>query len=149
MNHHPESIVLSSELSTNRSYFSIYVIFAITIILMIGGGMLYYAPDILTIDKEWLSNNVYLPIFDMYERVVSWFTGKNRVQPNENNTNYGPASITNKDLQPTEATNTFKQTWCLVGEDMTGRWCIQVPGEGACDAERSFPTKNDCEMSSK
>jgi hypothetical protein len=39
-----------------------------------------------------------------------------------------------------------KETWCFVGEDMTGRWCVRVPSASACVAERSFSTRSDCEL---
>ncbi len=129
----------------NTSYFSIYVVVAITFIVLIVGGIVYYAPDVINLQQDWLSNNVYLPLVDLYEKTVSWVTGKNIVQPNEDVTNYGPATITNNNVLVPEATDKFKQVWCLVGEDMTGRWCIQVPGEGLCEVDRSFPNKNDCE----
>jgi hypothetical protein len=38
-----------------------------------------------------------------------------------------------------------EQTWCFVGEDMAGRWCMQVPGPKACDPDRTFHNKNSCE----
>ena len=128
----------------NTSYFSIYVVVAITLIVLIVGGIVYYAPDVINLEQGWLSNNVYDPLVDLYQRTVSWVTGKNIVQPNEDVTKYGPATITNNTLVA-DTTDKFKQVWCLVGEDMTGRWCIQVPGEGACEVDRSFPNKNDCE----
>ena len=39
-----------------------------------------------------------------------------------------------------------EETWCFVGEDMTGRWCVRVPHRGACDAERSYSSKSDCQL---
>ena len=41
---------------------------------------------------------------------------------------------------------TKEETWCFVGEDMTGRWCVRVPHRGACDAERSYSSKSDCQL---
>lgn len=40
-----------------------------------------------------------------------------------------------------------EQTWCLVGEDMAGRWCMQVPTPKHCEEIRTFKTKNQCERS--
>jgi hypothetical protein len=39
-----------------------------------------------------------------------------------------------------------EETWCFVGEDMTGRWCVRVPHRGACDPERAYSRQSDCEL---
>ena len=39
-----------------------------------------------------------------------------------------------------------EETWCFVGEDMTGRWCVRVPHRGACDPERAYSSRSDCEL---
>lgn len=39
-----------------------------------------------------------------------------------------------------------EETWCFVGEDMTGRWCVRVPHRKACDAERSYTSKSECQL---
>lgn len=39
-----------------------------------------------------------------------------------------------------------EETWCFVGEDMTGRWCVRVPHRGACDPERAYSSQSDCEL---
>lgn len=153
MNSSPEPIAV-------QSYFSIYVFVAFSIIFMIIAGIVYYAPDIVNIDKEWLSNNVVYPLTNLFNTTKDWFTGKNKEQPVEDTTPYGPATITNNDSTASTAApsaptaqaasgtpDTFKQIWCLVGEDLTGKWCIQVPGDHVCDKDRSYPGKNDCEKS--
>ena len=38
------------------------------------------------------------------------------------------------------------ETWCFVGEDLTGRACVKVPSPKSCDEERTFGTRNDCEL---
>lgn len=38
------------------------------------------------------------------------------------------------------------ETWCFVGEDLTGRWCVRVPAPAACTAERTFPSRSECEL---
>lgn len=38
------------------------------------------------------------------------------------------------------------QTWCFVGEDLTGRWCVKVPNPQACSPERVFNNRADCEL---
>jgi len=39
-----------------------------------------------------------------------------------------------------------KESWCFVGEDLTGRYCVQVPSEKSCDTDRVFLTRKDCEL---
>lgn len=39
-----------------------------------------------------------------------------------------------------------KESWCFVGEDLTGRYCVKVPSEKSCDADRVFGTRKDCEL---
>lgn len=38
------------------------------------------------------------------------------------------------------------EAWCFVGEDLEGRWCVQVPSREACDANRVFGSREDCEF---
>jgi hypothetical protein len=38
------------------------------------------------------------------------------------------------------------ESWCFVGEDMTGRYCVKVPSTGACEASRTYKSRQDCEM---
>ena len=40
-----------------------------------------------------------------------------------------------------------EQTWCYVGEDAVGRWCVEVPTSASCDPDRTFSSKNGCERS--
>ena len=39
-----------------------------------------------------------------------------------------------------------KESWCFVGEDLTGRYCVKVPSEKSCDTDRLFGTRKDCEL---
>jgi len=38
------------------------------------------------------------------------------------------------------------EAWCFVGEDLEGRWCVQVPSREACDANRVFGSRSACEL---
>lgn len=38
------------------------------------------------------------------------------------------------------------ETWCFVGEDLTGRYCVRVPSSAACNPDRSYTSRSDCEM---
>jgi len=38
------------------------------------------------------------------------------------------------------------ESWCFVGEDLTGRACVKVPSPMSCDSERIFGSRSDCEL---
>ena len=38
------------------------------------------------------------------------------------------------------------ESWCFVGEDFEGRWCVKVPARSACDANRVFGSQDECEL---
>lgn len=40
----------------------------------------------------------------------------------------------------------LRESWCFVGEDLSGRYCVKVPSEEACDPSRTFLTESDCEI---
>ena len=39
-----------------------------------------------------------------------------------------------------------KESWCFVGEDLTGRYCVKVPSDKSCDRDRLFGNQKDCEL---
>ena len=40
----------------------------------------------------------------------------------------------------------LKESWCFVGEDLTGRYCLKVPSDHACEPRRLFGSLKDCEL---
>jgi len=38
------------------------------------------------------------------------------------------------------------ESWCFVGEDLTGRYCVKVPSASECDGDRLFRSRSDCEL---
>ena len=38
------------------------------------------------------------------------------------------------------------ETWCFLGEDNTGRWCVKVPMPSLCEPSRSYGGRDSCEM---
>jgi hypothetical protein len=38
------------------------------------------------------------------------------------------------------------ETWCFLGEDNTGRWCVKVPMPSLCEPSRSYGGRDPCEM---
>jgi hypothetical protein len=47
---------------------------------------------------------------------------------------------------PSAAAAATKETWCFVGEDLSGRYCVKVPSEIACSSERTFNSRSSCEL---
>jgi len=39
-----------------------------------------------------------------------------------------------------------QETWCLVGEDLAGRYCVKVPGPQSCTQERSYLSQDQCTL---
>jgi hypothetical protein len=42
--------------------------------------------------------------------------------------------------------NTRNQTWCFIGEDNTGRYCVKVPSPDLCEPIRTFGQRESCEL---
>ena len=38
------------------------------------------------------------------------------------------------------------ETWCFVGEDLSGRHCVKVPSEASCVPDRTFRTQSECAL---
>ena len=58
----------------------------------------------------------------------------------------GAATVA-KAATPEQSLKTLKkESWCFVGEDLTGRYCVQVPSEKSCDTDRLFGNRKDCEL---
>ena len=71
--------------------------------------------------------------------------------PNEVEHNQGPSAL-EKLPEPVKHTvnekseQTNRESWCFVGEDLSGRYCVKVPSEEACDDNRTFKSRADCEL---
>lgn len=39
-----------------------------------------------------------------------------------------------------------RETWCLVGEDLAGRYCVKVPGPQSCTHDRSYLSFDQCTL---
>jgi hypothetical protein len=119
---------------------STYQLFAFFIIFLIFASIIYYTKDV--IHYEW--RKLY-PVNELTG--VSSGTSLGDSSPAK--LDYKAlAREETKNVLPAEGSNTFEQTWCLVGEDMAGRWCLQVKSPAACEANRTYSTKNKCETSS-
>ena len=126
---------------------SVYQIIGIVIIFTIVAAIVSFSKDLLA--------------FDLSNMLTFW-----RGLPAPINTRDSPATVSprsgpadldyqnsqkqNPEIAASAFTNTPSsaiQSWCLVGEDMAGRWCVQVGGKNACDPGRMYTSKNECENS--
>lgn len=48
--------------------------------------------------------------------------------------------------QPPAAVHPDSESWCFVGEDLTGRYCVKVPSAKSCDPGRTYKSRQDCEL---
>ena len=145
--------------SMDTSDFSTYQIIAVVIVFVILSSIVYYTRDFFL--AEW--HKLY---------PVNALTGETPLQAalhSQDNVNKsGPATIDYSKGAQSESQKTgeligasepakadpvlegpasAEQTWCLVGEDMAGRWCLQVPSPKHCEPIRTYKTKNQCEKS--
>ena len=133
--------------NATNSGLSVYTIVGIVILFTIFASVVSYSKN-LFVAPTWLTT---LPAIGKY-------FGGGSVDPGGDMANGGPAPLdypntigATKSANDTipESSNissaSAEQTWCLVGEDSVGRWCIQVPSKKACDGDRTFTTKNACE----
>lgn len=154
MNSSPGQNTIATNLGTGavgtaaKSGLSVYAIVGIVILFTIFASVVSYSKH-LFVAPTWLTT---LPAIGKY------FGAGGSMDPGGDMPNGGPAPLdypnsigvpkSTGDTIP-ESSNisnaSAEQAWCLVGEDTTGRWCIQVPSKKACDGDRTFTTKNACE----
>lgn len=139
----PISPALNGKPVVPESVLSVYQIIGVVVVFTIIASVVSYSKHLFQFDiMSWLSTNVYpsIPFIN---------TGSGTAHEDVNRS--GPATLDypNKmDVSPTienKDAATASQTWCLVGEDMTGRWCLQVQSVKACEPDRTFSSKNACE----
>jgi len=141
------STVTNATNAAAKSGLSVYAIIGIVILFTIFASVVSYSKDLFVV-PTWLTT---LPAIGKY-------FGGGSADPGGDMPNGGPAPLDypNSGGSPKSTGDTIpessnisnasaEQTWCLVGEDTTGRWCIQVPSKKACDSDRTFTTKNACE----
>ena len=158
MNSSPGQNIVSADLgaaasasaNATKSGLSVYVIIGIVIIFTIFASVVSYSRNLFVV-PTWLTT---LPAIGKYFASGGGSDGSS----GGDILNGGPAPLDypNSSGVPKSTGDTIpessnisntsaEQTWCLVGEDTTGRWCIQVPSKKACDGDRTFTTKNACE----
>ena len=142
MNSSPGQNIIVPPLPPVKTGLSIYVLVGIVILFTIFASVVSYSRNLFVL-PSWIPK---LPVLGQL------FKGDSS-DPAGDMPNGGPAPVTypnggQKESIP-ESSNvsndSAKQVWCLVGEDMAGRWCVEVPNQTACDTDRTFTTKNACE----
>ena len=130
---------------------SSYMIVAFVIIFLIFASIIYYMKDVFY--SLW---RTAYPVSELTgQPIVAAAAATGTVadtQPAATVLDYAgmttstPAGPVDTSVTLTAASS--DQTWCLVGEDMAGRWCMQVQSDAHCDADRTYRTKNKCESGS-
>lgn len=119
---------------------SMYRIIGIVAAFVILASLLSFSEDLLRIDLK----KYYYDIYYYFYPIKSATT-------NEDETRSGPAPVETSESASESKTDkagsagSAEQFWCLVGEDMVGRWCVQVLAPNMCPAERTYAFKNECE----
>ena len=107
---------------------SIYRIIGIIVAFIIIASVLSYCKDLFL--NFWNTANF-------------WQSGS--PHRHEDETRSGPMNINDQAVSPDSSVASSDQTWCFLGEDMVGRWCVQVSSPSMCPTDRSFASKNRCE----
>jgi len=58
----------------------------------------------------------------------------------------GSAASAEEENGKKRGTERTKEAWCLVGEDVSGRYCVKVPSESSCVPDRTHRSQEECEL---
>jgi hypothetical protein len=134
-------------------------IFAVVILITIALGHVLMVSD--SLKSPWWSERAevssgtwdWLNVFNPELWTASWrpgdiFASSAIAQPFNlwESPSLKPPPNDSKTVNKNTDKDSFRQTWCFVGEDMTGRYCVKVPSPGSCDADRRYYTRLECEM---
>jgi hypothetical protein len=167
MNSTPGQIMTAVTTPIDTHNISMYKIIAIIIIFLIIASIIYYTKDLIY--SEWLKiypSNELTGETPAEIAIREQITTKSSVPATLNYSNVASGTASNKSSpsqtisgillgssEPSKADPVLEtpasaeQTWCLVGEDMAGRWCIQVNNPKGCEPIRTYKSKNQCERS--
>jgi len=109
---------------------SVYRIIGIVLAFIIFASVVSFSKDLFFVDFNWYKG----------------FNEQTSVHKNEDKTRSGPELIGGKATDSNSNNAVADQTWCFVGEDLVGRWCVQVSTPNACPSDRSYSSKNQCEQ---
>lgn len=86
----------------------------------------------------WVSDPIFqTSIWDWVDFVKNWFSTTEPTAPPPDPVTAPPAVT-----PPTVAVE--QETWCLVAEDLAGRYCVKVPGPQSCTHKRSYLSLDQC-----
>jgi len=131
---------------------SSYLIVAFVIMFLIFASLVYYMKDVFY--AFWQTINPVHPLTGESPMQAALASKEDSTKSQSATVDYGSATATAtaptleaapKDGTVLEGPASSEQTWCLVGEDMAGRWCIQVKSPKGCEPIRTYKTKNKCE----
>jgi len=123
-----QPVVINGGISTFR-------IIGIVLAFIIFASLISFSKNLIGIDFSEYYNYLYRNVFP-----------EPSVHKNEDEVRSGPETVApTQAVAPDSNASSSNQFWCLVGEDMAGRWCVQVLSSGMCPSDRSYGTKNECE----
>jgi hypothetical protein len=126
------------KLSGAQSYI---VLAGFALLLMLFGIILYY--------RKWLASPWWEERFGAGSHVLDWL---NSLRMKAGITTYGGVqTVTPAEPIPglppaPRPTQPAQESWCFVGEDLMGRFCVKVPSRGACTPERHYSSRAECEL---
>ena len=157
MNTTPGRVMTTVTTSVDTTSPSAYQIIAVVLMFIVFASLVYYSKDFFF--SEWRK------LFPVNELTGETGNAKqdNKTKSESASLDYGKgksssssgssastgelmgATAPSKADPVLEGPASSDQTWCLVGEDMAGRWCLQVPTPKHCEPIRTYKTKNQCE----
>lgn len=122
----------------------LWVFIVIVLIIILAGGILSYYLSYVT--SPWLSDRL-TATKHLYDLIPSWLSSK----PKQNSyielrTTEIPEPLKVEEKPKTQEKQESRSTWCFVGEDYSGRFCVKVPGPKSCTHDRSYLTEEECEL---
>jgi hypothetical protein len=138
---------------TPQSGFSVYQIIGIIVIFTIVASVVSYSRHLFIASYEQTKNWLFAKVPFLNRQSTpepvggSMLNFSKLIYPNAGDAAQPTVSESTNSVSPPEPepAASADQTWCLVGEDMAGRWCVQVPSIKACDQDRTYSSRNKCE----
>lgn len=125
---------IGSIVSNSSSSSSIFVIIGIVLLVVLGAVWLAYYS---WAESPWWSDR-FAAAFHVWDWLPSWTTTASLGEMGELSKR---EIVEEKPVRPV-----VNESWCFVGEDLMGRWCVKVPSASACDPERFFESRSECEL---
>ena len=95
-----------------------------------------YVPQLITSAQDAMASSVTSDHTKLTGETVD-LTGSPVQQPSATPAHVDDVAAKQPDLN---------ESWCFVGEDLSGRYCVKVPKDSACTKDRVYHSRSDCEM---